>query len=1142
MDQEKKNLKGWRQNMMITKTVQKWLKTSRKTPQFNEDLRNFTTSRERRSKIITPLHNVIFDMVAQNFKIDNKEVVEGFLDSELNSDIMMSFFACGGMFAIHFTYGLFPPAPDSSGRYSSQEQRRQAALANRIIMTNTEFKELKESCVMIYRVKNTEHLNIRNYQDLVFSRYYGPLNEKETSLTRFTNDIEDFLKFDRMESVEKTIASSQEFSPVSPRTICKKLHSVVHDLKMIDNAIQKRPVFEIDQQLFKGFLVTDLMIEETLRIPEKVAEVEKIFTKWIKQFEEILVRGHQMYKHLPNADICHELQYWRDIVIQYSYVEKWIEEKEFTSVVKCLTMAGSSLITKWKDLRNQLHSVIIKTTDKCKFLKSIEIFFRDLSDQSPMNILNQLSGLIKLIKSSSNKICEFFGILNNQLVMFCVNFIEGNSEFFWQQDRAMLIEKINISRHLLNTFEETYMTLNNWECSQQHIFIEKTHFMEKINKIENVLNIIESFATLDRVRMSTMKEFNGRMKANFKEMISDSMSPLDKSYRDFDSRYTTFIAETNTIETEIYQMIRTIIAECPTSMHILLTINQYKRFNLRSLCINEHYLTVIEKLEGEFGEIFKKYEVTVTSDQELLPSQKIKYLRSFLASVEEPIKEIQDNGSEELEQALENCLSRRESIIFIFDTEEKTIFSNWCKTINQVHSALNEPVFVMDTNKPGYLVNFNEKIYLAIKEANSMLKLGFALSKEIKIILHCGENFLKNRDLLRDLTKRDRIVRESLPLIFVAIMTPQLRSLDLLFKKGRTTIAWTSSSLPSYIEELRSAIDSLSHHVKQLRDQKDIIDENLQLKRPIVNACKPSESERQYPKNVYGFIVERVDMAQIDEDIRLNIDTEVNHLIQDLYNDYEYLWTLDRFNVNKQIVQLNLTDLEIKEILEEISTAIKDAEDKVRKIFNYFPLRLSIEKAMKVIVLELWSWRADLGVVICRNIQQKINQSTKTVQELSRCIGKPIKDVKDIPKVFECLKTIRSSSFVMRQELDNISEILTLLQQHDIEIIDSDLDAVYQLNKDHKELLELEVKTRKTLLSMAEPLIENLKLKISTFEREWSQFELDYQESGPIIPTIAAKTASDRLFIFTTRFDDSFSEYLTIQSGVNVFGLTSDGK
>lgn len=201
-------------------------------------------------------------------------------------------------------------------------------------------------------------------------------------------------------------------------------------------------------------------------------------------------------------------------------------------------------------------------------------------------------------------ICEFVKIFINQLVLACQHYIEGEDGSVWSQDKLKVSEKIRISRHLLTTFEEKYNEIADWECSLQSIFLEKSYMMKKMLHIEEILNIMESFAVLDRIRMSSMEGYSKKMKSNFEEMVSATLSPFDCNNRDFEEQYQRFLKETKEVEMEISQMMTEKIKECPTSNSMLLILNQYKKFNLEALCIKQQYVEVVKKLEDEIMNLF----------------------------------------------------------------------------------------------------------------------------------------------------------------------------------------------------------------------------------------------------------------------------------------------------------------------------------------------------------------------------------------------------------------------------------------------------------------------------------------------------------------------------------------------------------
>ncbi|XP_055711493.1 dynein axonemal heavy chain 8-like [Phlebotomus papatasi] len=1087
-------------------------------------------------------------------------------------------------------------------------------------MSYNEPNNLHPSCVMIYRVNNEEEITIRNHENIIYSRFFKPLETGETLLTRFLDDFHGYLESDPLKSVENDIRSTQASLGSARGSLNKKFLNIVHDLRAIDDAIQKRPICEIDDELFNGFLIVDIVIEETSNMPKKVAEIEEIFLKWLKQINTILVKCHQIYKDPPGASPLDELKHWRSVIIEYSFVEDEIKKKEFVNVEKCLTLAKSSLIKEWKKTKENLHISRTKADDKYTFLNSIAKFFHNLDEKSPWDILDQFRSLLIVIKNVNDmslyygkpkSICEFVKIFINQLVLACQNYIEGEDGSVWSQDKSKVCEKIRVSRHLLTTFEEKYNEIADWECSLQSIFHEKSYMMKKMLHIEEILNIMESFAVLDRIRMSSMEGYSKKMKSNFKEMVSATLSPFDCNNRDFEEQYQRFLKDTKEVEMQISQMMIEKIKECPTSSSMLLILNQYKKFNLKALCIRQQYVEVVKKLEDEIMNLFdvsiplvfldimtphlKKIDRMFIEGQTVLFWMS-NYLPIFIAdlnkvldNVEHHVKQINDRIliiEENLKDISEITLAVVPEVALTVDEIRKMNVDhlNNMKSVISSKSNLIEKLVIDMIKKFCDLVDFpalnskNEPQFLIKTEAKDYSK-DYSKDSDTTIRLPIDKyDWIDFADLPRKVIlpseedealllykEFDKIIfnvrffHRSCMDVFNFFFDQFLTSLVNAFQSTLTflrkyfikryeesetihPIIKADLIMNSYEFSLQPTVKEIEAGIHQILNNLIFFFNNIEpwglmAKTNERKKMRLNEWERLYPTNVSPFIAERIDFAQIFGDFYLDLEKDVQILIEDLKNDYEYLWTLNKKEINNQIIQSKPSTIEVEKILDELSEAVVDIETQKTRTFDAIPLTISIEKAMDSILYEIWNWKKDLNEDILRGIKREVNNLDKSIQKHITTLKRPLKEIDDVHRVFECLTIVRETDIEIVKQRDMASEILYLLKSHGYIVPEGDFDAIYKLDRSHSELMILEKEMRKQLLEISDRMEADLMQKTKDFEEEWESFEEEYHNSGPLIPGIPGKVASDRLFLFSTRFDQIFKLYETIQSGEKLYGF-----
>lgn len=65
-----------------------------------------------------------------------------------------------------------------------------------------------------------------------------------------------------------------------------------------DNTIENRLIFEVDNMLFKGFLLVPHQIIESSKIKKRVVDVEEAFKMWMRQMQYAIQQGKQKASYL----------------------------------------------------------------------------------------------------------------------------------------------------------------------------------------------------------------------------------------------------------------------------------------------------------------------------------------------------------------------------------------------------------------------------------------------------------------------------------------------------------------------------------------------------------------------------------------------------------------------------------------------------------------------------------------------------------------------------------------------------------------------------------------------------------------------------------------------------------------------------
>lgn len=119
-----------------------------------------------------------------------------------------------------------------------------------------------------------------------------------------------------------------------------------------DTTLQNIVTFEVDNNLYKGHLLVPFQIEESARLKDRVAEVERYFLRWLRIMETILTQGRQIRRDPPDVGPLNELEAWQQMQTRYASIIEFTSSKTFINHLSCLIKSKSKLVK--VSLRNLL--------------------------------------------------------------------------------------------------------------------------------------------------------------------------------------------------------------------------------------------------------------------------------------------------------------------------------------------------------------------------------------------------------------------------------------------------------------------------------------------------------------------------------------------------------------------------------------------------------------------------------------------------------------------------------------------------------------------------------------------------------------------------------------------------------------------
>lgn len=112
-----------------------------------------------------------------------------------------------------------------------------------------------------------------------------------------------------------------------------------------------------------------------------------------------------------------------------------------------------------------------------------------------------------------------------------------------------------------------------------------------------------------------------------------------------------------------------------------------------------------------------------------------------------------------------------------------------------------------------------------------------------------------------------------------------------------------------------------------------------------------------------------------------------------------------------------------------------------------------------------------------------------------------------------------------------------MLNKHELPVPKEEMEKVDTLRYSWSKLQALASEVSSHLLQIQPQFRAELIDNVKSFEKDCTNFYGSYEKSGPGVPGVKPRDASDRLIIYQNTFDTLYRKYITYTGGEELFGL-----
>ncbi|XP_058868792.1 dynein axonemal heavy chain 5 isoform X2 [Acipenser ruthenus] len=300
-----------------------------------------------------------------------------------------------------------------------------------------------------------------------------------------------------------------------------------------------------------------------------------------------------------------------------------------------------------------------------------------------------------------------------------------------------------------------------------------------------------------------------------------------------------------------------------------------------------------------------------------------------------------------------------------------------------------------------------------------------------------------------------------------------------------------------------------------------------------VNLVVPFQS-----RNYYKSVSENKEIVKLVSVLSTAINSTKREVLTALehFKSYHHIWRKER----EETIQKFIMERPLLSEFESQIIYYRDLELEINaepEFITVGALALYTADLKMALTAETKAWMVDFGRHCNKKYRTEMENIFTFVEEASKKMNRPIKDLDDIRIAMASLKEIREQQIAIDFQVGPIEESYAMLNKYDLLVAKEETEKVDTMRYTWEKLLVRGSEVQNELVSLQPNFRGDLISNVQTFVEDCDHFYKDYDEDGPMVVDLAPQDASDRLIMFQNRFDNLYRKYITYTGGEELFGL-----
>ena len=447
-----------------------------------------------------------------------------------------------------------------------------------------------------------------------------------------------------------------------------------------------------------------------------------------------------------------------------------------------------------------------------------------------------------------DRLLRLLCLITNRILFTSKEYIKEGGRLWVQaaesSGAAKLIQKLNETRSLLNTFKTEYTKLKKKDTAAVHAqfsFDDRRVFgrldlcCRRIDKLVDVFTTIKQYRDLNASNITGIEQVTSKF-----EEIADILKKntsvgmegadlLDYSRPGFDREYNFFGKRIVEFESTLQVFINAQFEHITRTDCALDLIHKFQKVlantTLNKFDLSTKYMVVLYQHGVEIDRTQKLFEKHKNKPpigrNESMVSGSIQWSRLLLRRIEAPMQLFEQKNTALTNYNSKDCkliVKNYNKLARRLVEFEQMWFDHWTTQVGSVQRCLNATLLIRDGSK--LLINFDSAILSLAKETPVMLRIAGhrAVPEEAKRMLLQYPRYKKfHAELTFVLSERERVFRKVSP-ILKSVLSVLMSQVEDAARSGETLLTWCSLSIDTFLAKFHEAILAFDIVVTKVND------------------------------------------------------------------------------------------------------------------------------------------------------------------------------------------------------------------------------------------------------------------------------------------------------------------------------------